>query len=51
MISTLRKTAEAMCGCLSLMAEFPNREPVFHLIALSNLWGALYCQGAALDVI
>ena len=41
MISTLRKTAEAMCGCLSLMAEFPNREPLFHLIALSNLWGAL----------
>src|SRR5258708_19044026 len=28
MISTLRKTAEAMGGSLSLVAEFPDREPV-----------------------
>jgi hypothetical protein len=28
MISTLRKTVEAMGGCLSLVAEFPDREPV-----------------------
>jgi len=42
MISALRKTAEAMCECLSLMAEFPTRKPLFHLIALSSCWGALY---------
>ena len=29
MISTLRKTVEAMGGSLSLVAEFPDREPVF----------------------
>jgi transcriptional regulator with XRE-family HTH domain len=28
MISTLRKTVEAMGGSLSLVAEFPDREPV-----------------------
>jgi len=28
MISTLRKTVEAMGGALSLVAEFPDREPV-----------------------
>jgi transcriptional regulator with XRE-family HTH domain len=28
MISTLRKTVEAMGGNLSLVAEFPDREPV-----------------------
>ena len=28
MISTLRKTIEAMGGSLSLVAEFPDREPV-----------------------
>lgn len=28
MISTLRKTVEAMGGTLSLVAEFPDREPV-----------------------
>ena len=28
MISTLRKTVEAMGGTLSLVAEFPNRTPV-----------------------
>ena len=28
MISTLRKTVEAMGGRLSLVAEFPDREPV-----------------------
>ena len=28
MISTLRKTVEAMGGNLSLVAEFPGREPV-----------------------
>jgi DNA-binding XRE family transcriptional regulator len=28
MISTLRKTVEAMGGKLSLIAEFPDREPV-----------------------
>src|SRR5436190_17938179 len=29
MISTLRKTVEAMGGRLSLVAEFPDRDPVF----------------------
>jgi hypothetical protein len=28
MISTLRKAVEAMGGTLSLVAEFPDREPV-----------------------
>jgi hypothetical protein len=28
MISTLRKTVEAMGGSLSLVAEFPDRAPV-----------------------
>jgi hypothetical protein len=28
MISTLRKTVEAMGGSLSLVTEFPDREPV-----------------------
>jgi hypothetical protein len=28
MISTLRKTVEAMGGSLSLVAEFPGRDPV-----------------------
>ena len=28
MISTLRKTVEAMGGSLSLVAEFPDRDPV-----------------------
>ena len=28
MISTLRKTVEAMGGTLSLVVEFPDREPV-----------------------
>jgi len=28
MISTLRKTVEAMGGSLSLVAEFPDREPI-----------------------
>ena len=28
MISTLRKTVEAMGGSLSLVAEFPDRNPV-----------------------
>ena len=28
MISTLRKTLEAMGGSLSLVAEFPDREPI-----------------------
>jgi transcriptional regulator with XRE-family HTH domain len=28
MISTLRKTVEAMGGSLSLVAEFPDRKPV-----------------------
>jgi DNA-binding XRE family transcriptional regulator len=28
LISTLRKTVEAMGGSLSLVAEFPDREPV-----------------------
>ncbi|QOY87864.1 helix-turn-helix domain-containing protein [Paludibaculum fermentans] len=35
MISTLRKTVEAMGGTLSLVAEFPDREPV----VLSGLTG------------
>src|SRR6267378_570177 len=29
LISTLRKTVEAMGGSLSLVAEFPDRDPVF----------------------
>src|ERR1700688_728244 len=29
LLSTLRKTVEAMGGNLSLVAEFPDREPVF----------------------
>jgi transcriptional regulator with XRE-family HTH domain len=28
LLSTLRKTVEAMGGCLSLVAEFPDRSPV-----------------------
>ena len=28
LLSTLRKTVEAMGGCLSLVAEFPDRAPV-----------------------
>jgi transcriptional regulator with XRE-family HTH domain len=36
MISTLRKTVEAMGGSLSLVAEFPDRDPV----VLSGISGA-----------
>jgi DNA-binding XRE family transcriptional regulator len=35
LLSTMRKTVEAMGGNLSLVVEFPDREPVF----LSNLAG------------
>jgi len=37
MISTLRKTVEAMGGNLSLVAEFPGREPVV-LSGIAEVW-------------
>ena len=39
LLSTLRKTVEAMGGSLSLVAEFPDREPVI-LSGIENLESA-----------
>jgi transcriptional regulator with XRE-family HTH domain len=39
LISTLRKTVEAMGGSLSLVAEFPDRDPVVLSGISEDEWG------------